>query len=139
MTNRSGDPYFFSFFLFSCFLSFFFCLSFFLLSLPVLVGLGQPGEVVRRQTMTFDKTWQLALLGSNRFSGNFAGLVNDSESRITKEGISIRVPCGGEPSGQRMLLGKRTNKRSCPFLLCRKANTGCRSRLTKTLGGITDP
>lgn len=63
--------------------------------------------------MTFNKTWQLALLGSNRFSGNFAGLLDGSESRITKEGISIRVPCGGEPSGQRMLLGKRTNKRSC--------------------------
>lgn len=30
--------------------------------------------------MTFDKTWQLALLGSNRFSGNFAGLLDGSES-----------------------------------------------------------
>lgn len=32
--------------------------------------------------MTFDKTWLLALLGSNRFSGNFAGVLDGSESKV---------------------------------------------------------
>lgn len=76
MTNRSGDPHPFFSFSFPDFFPFFFLFFFpfcILFSLPVLVGLGQAWE---DKAMTFDKTWQLALLGSNRFSGNFAGLLD---------------------------------------------------------------
>lgn len=52
--------------------------------------------------MTFDKTWRLALLGSNRFSGNFAGRVGWSRIQIPPRKVFLpEFPCGGdEPTGQ---------------------------------------
>lgn len=57
--------------------------------------------------MTFDKTWQLALLGSNRFSGNFAGVLDGPESRFTPRGF----PVGGANR-----VGKEKHKALGPWI-----------------------
>lgn len=55
--------------------------------------------------MTFDKTWQLALPRVESIFWKFCRRVGRTvqKSRSTEEGISIKVPCGGEPSGHGIL------------------------------------